>query len=272
MKPFRRHVAIAVDGGGIRGVMVARALAILEEHLGQTCHDVFRLAAGTSTGSVISAGVGAGLSGAEMHQLYCELGETIFRKGDTADGFYYVFDGKVKLFFVSERGLEKVVEILKPGMTFGEAVINLTDAGVFGHEECVSFGNAYVKSRSSSSFTASLKDFIRPIDVSVSNSTAGTTAKISLCRKSRTSSFGRRPQTVRVGQRPIADAVGDSRVSQTFVKQLQSRRASPDPLADIRGQQERLRGECVLRIVNGDAHGRPARSSQGFGVIGRIAQ
>jgi len=57
MKPFRQHVAIAVDGGGIKGVIVTRALAILEEHLGQSLHEVFRLAAGTSTGSIISAGV-----------------------------------------------------------------------------------------------------------------------------------------------------------------------------------------------------------------------
>ncbi|MFQ5811653.1 MAG: hypothetical protein ACE5I2_00435 [Anaerolineae bacterium] len=49
MKPFRKHVAIAVDGGGIKGVIVARALAILEEYLGQSSHEIFRLAAGTST-------------------------------------------------------------------------------------------------------------------------------------------------------------------------------------------------------------------------------
>ena len=80
MKPFRKHVAAAIDGGGIRGVMVARALAILEDHLGQSSHEVFRLTAGTSTGSVISAGIGARLSGAQMHQLYTELGGTVFRK------------------------------------------------------------------------------------------------------------------------------------------------------------------------------------------------
>ena len=80
MRPFRKHVAIAIDGGGIKGVMVTRALAILEDHLGKPSHQVFRLAAGTSTGSIISAGIGAGLSGAEMYELYTELGETIFRK------------------------------------------------------------------------------------------------------------------------------------------------------------------------------------------------
>ena len=84
MKPFRQHVAIAVDGGGIKGVIVTRALAILEEHLGQSAHEIFRLAAGTSTGLIISAGIGARLSGAEMHGLYCELGDTVFpRSADT---------------------------------------------------------------------------------------------------------------------------------------------------------------------------------------------
>jgi len=80
MKPFRKNVAIAIDGGGIKGVMVARALAILEDHLGKPSREIFRLTAGTSTGSIISSGIAAGLTGAEMHRLYTELGDTIFRK------------------------------------------------------------------------------------------------------------------------------------------------------------------------------------------------
>jgi hypothetical protein len=43
---------------------------------------------------------------------------------------------------------------------FGEASINLTKAGVFKAGVCEAFGSAFVKSRSSSSFTAELKDFI----------------------------------------------------------------------------------------------------------------
>jgi hypothetical protein len=80
MKPFRKHVAIAIDGGGIKGVMVTRALSILEDHLGQSVHDIFRLAAGTSTGSIISAGIAAGLSAERMQELYVTLGDTIFDK------------------------------------------------------------------------------------------------------------------------------------------------------------------------------------------------
>lgn len=80
MRPFRKNVAVAVDGGGIKGVMVTRALAILEDYLGRPVHDVFRLAAGTSTGSIISAAIGAGMSATKMHALYCELGTAVFRK------------------------------------------------------------------------------------------------------------------------------------------------------------------------------------------------
>ncbi len=80
MKPLRKHVAIAIDGGGIKGVMVTRALAILEDYLGRGAPEIFQMAAGTSTGSIISAGIAVGLTGAEMHALYCQLGETVFRK------------------------------------------------------------------------------------------------------------------------------------------------------------------------------------------------
>jgi predicted acylesterase/phospholipase RssA len=80
MRPFRKNVAIAIDGGGIRGVIVTKALSMLEQHLGKPVHDIFRLSAGTSTGSIISAGIGSGLTAVELHKLYTSLGETIFKK------------------------------------------------------------------------------------------------------------------------------------------------------------------------------------------------
>ena len=81
MKPFRKNVALAVDGGGIRGVMVAKALSILEEHLKKDVHEIFSLAAGTSTGSIIAAGTASGLPALKMLELYTQLGEEIFKKG-----------------------------------------------------------------------------------------------------------------------------------------------------------------------------------------------
>jgi uncharacterized protein len=79
MKPLRKHVAIAIDGGGIRGVIVTRALSMLERHLGQTIHSRCRLTAGTSTGAIIAAGLGAGLRADRLLDLYLRHGPDIFR-------------------------------------------------------------------------------------------------------------------------------------------------------------------------------------------------
>ncbi|PWB59380.1 MAG: hypothetical protein C3F18_00945 [Nitrosomonadales bacterium] len=51
--------------------------------------------------------------------------------------------------------------------TFGEASVNL--AAIFPSGVCGTFASAYVKSRSSDSFTSALKDFIAPIKVQISN-------------------------------------------------------------------------------------------------------
>ncbi len=52
---------------------------------------------------------------------------------------------------------------------FGEAAINLTAAGVFPPGTCRAFGSAFLKSRSSSSFPAEVKDFVAPRPVNISN-------------------------------------------------------------------------------------------------------
>jgi hypothetical protein len=80
MKPFRKNVAIAIDGGGIKGLIVTRALAILEDYLGQPLQAVCKLAAGTSTGSIITAGIACGLSAGQMVKLYQNLGQVIFKE------------------------------------------------------------------------------------------------------------------------------------------------------------------------------------------------
>jgi hypothetical protein len=80
MKPLRKNVAIAIDGGGIRGVIVTRALAMLEDQLGKATGQIFRLSAGTSTGSIIAAGLACGLTARQLDGLYMTLGSTVFRK------------------------------------------------------------------------------------------------------------------------------------------------------------------------------------------------
>jgi CRP-like cAMP-binding protein len=50
-------------------------------------------------------------------------GEIIFNRGDPCDGFHLVVYGQVKLAFISAEGSEKVVEIVAPGYSFGEALM-----------------------------------------------------------------------------------------------------------------------------------------------------
>ena len=53
--------------------------------------------------------------------------------------------------------------------TFGEASVNLQATGIFQAGECVSFGKAYLKSRSADAFTSEIKDFISPASINISN-------------------------------------------------------------------------------------------------------
>jgi predicted acylesterase/phospholipase RssA len=91
MKPFRKNVAISIDGGGIRGVIVTKALSMLEQELKKPLHDVFRLAAGTSTGSIIAAGLASGLTAEHLYQMYLKLGQDIFKKSYRTT-FWYFFN------------------------------------------------------------------------------------------------------------------------------------------------------------------------------------
>jgi CRP-like cAMP-binding protein len=50
-------------------------------------------------------------------------GEMLFQKGDIAYGFYVIIFGQVKLAFPSSSGNEKVVEIIGPKQSFGEAAM-----------------------------------------------------------------------------------------------------------------------------------------------------
>jgi hypothetical protein len=65
-----------------------------------------------------------------------------------------------------------------PALTFGEAAVNLTAAGVFPPGTCTAFGSAFLKSRSSASFPAEVKDFVAPQPVNISNCGTITVHKV----------------------------------------------------------------------------------------------
>lgn len=57
------------------------------------------------------------------HEKRVVKGEMLFKKGDESTGFYIVLYGQIKLAFPSAQGAEKVVDIIGPRQSFGEAVM-----------------------------------------------------------------------------------------------------------------------------------------------------
>lgn len=56
-------------------------------------------------------------------EIKVDRGETVFHRGDPCLGFHTVVYGQIKLAFVSSQGSEKVVEVIGPGHSFGEAMM-----------------------------------------------------------------------------------------------------------------------------------------------------
>jgi hypothetical protein len=125
-KPFKKNVALAIDGGGYRGIMVAKALWILEEHLKESCPEIFSLTAGTSTGSLISGGISAGLKASDIYKLYNDLGGEVFKKRlRSTRPFSYLFR-----YMYSNRTLEEALRKNLGEMTFGDFNKNNPDKDI----------------------------------------------------------------------------------------------------------------------------------------------
>ena len=60
-------------------------------------------------------------AGTTEHRL--AKGDVLFRRGDPCNGFHVVVYGQVKLAFTSPHGSEKVVDVVGPGQSFGEALM-----------------------------------------------------------------------------------------------------------------------------------------------------
>jgi CRP-like cAMP-binding protein len=60
---------------------------------------------------------------AGTRRLFCEKGDSLFTRGDRCEGFHVILYGQVKLFVTSPQGSEKVIEIMGPGLSFGEAIL-----------------------------------------------------------------------------------------------------------------------------------------------------
>lgn len=77
-RPRVRFQVLALDGGGLRGIFAAAALAALEGDFDTRIIDHFDLVTGTSTGGLVALGLAAGLSAQEIVDFYMTDGRLVF--------------------------------------------------------------------------------------------------------------------------------------------------------------------------------------------------
>jgi uncharacterized protein len=109
---------LALDGGGIRGVLSLRILKKIEEVLIQASGrqdyrlaDYFDYVAGTSTGGIIAAGISMGMSVDDILDFYVKNGSAMFDKAGILHRLQYQYD--------SEPLGEKLREVFGEKTTLG---------------------------------------------------------------------------------------------------------------------------------------------------------
>ena len=81
MNPLRMNTGIAIDGGGVKGLIIARALIALESELGLRPlinHPSIRILAGTSTGAILTGALAIGMEAGAIARFYREVGQQVF--------------------------------------------------------------------------------------------------------------------------------------------------------------------------------------------------
>jgi uncharacterized protein len=91
---------LALDGGGIRGVLSLEILAAIEDLLRDelgpdlVLADWFDYVAGTSTGAIIAAGLACGMTVDELRDLYARHGEEMFDRAGVVRRLQYRYDSE----------------------------------------------------------------------------------------------------------------------------------------------------------------------------------
>ncbi len=119
-KETKKFKILALDGGGIRGIVTARILQEVQELIGQPLNEYFDLIAGTSTGAIVAAGLTIGKTPEELRTIYQQRGREIFnaswlrKKMALLHGSKYSHKGLIKVLqeeLGEETTLRQVSEI-----------------------------------------------------------------------------------------------------------------------------------------------------------------
>jgi hypothetical protein len=80
INPDGKRMVLACDGGGLRGIIAARCLERLEAVEGKPCNQIFDFMAGTSTGSIIVAGLATGVPASTICDFYTKEAPNVFQR------------------------------------------------------------------------------------------------------------------------------------------------------------------------------------------------
>jgi len=67
--PAGKRTILSIDGGGMRGIIPVKMLAYLEQETGKPAYELFDMVAGTSTGAIIAAGLGLGMTAQQILEI-----------------------------------------------------------------------------------------------------------------------------------------------------------------------------------------------------------
>ncbi|MEA5624421.1 patatin-like phospholipase family protein [Nostoc sp. UHCC 0251] len=111
---------LALDGGGIRGVVAARILQQVEQEIrnqgkGNFLHEYFDLIAGTSTGSILAGGIAVGKESNELIKLYQDRGKDIFPldRKERYKNFPPLIKSIIDVFSTSKYSHNGIINVLK---------------------------------------------------------------------------------------------------------------------------------------------------------------
>jgi uncharacterized protein len=104
---------LALDGGGIRGLLTLGILEVIEKFIagrtGKALHEYFDYIAGTSTGAIIAAGLARGLTVGRLIKFYQDNGEAMFEPSRLMD--------RVKSFYTADPLRYKLQEVFGENTT-----------------------------------------------------------------------------------------------------------------------------------------------------------
>lgn len=132
---------LALDGGGVKGVLTLGMLKALEDELRRRAHgaadfrlsDYYDLIGGTSTGAIIATALSLGLSVDDLIELYMRLGPDVFGRS-SGDGVF------LSSKFESKK-LRRALNSVLAARTLGSADIK---TGLAIHAKRIDTGSAWV--------------------------------------------------------------------------------------------------------------------------------